>query len=139
MQELRTFVTQHLNLSIATALVIILLIVVEIIRAQRNVVQLNPLEATQLINHEKAIIIDLRSQEAYKTGHLLDAISMSHANFNEKLLEKYKNKPLLFICAQGIESQKFAARFRKQGYNAYTLSGGMKAWIDAGMPIVKKT
>jgi rhodanese-related sulfurtransferase len=140
MQELITFINHHLLLSAVTAIVLLLVLIVEMLRAKRRGAAMTPARVTQMINREQAVILDLRAQEIFRKGHIIDAISMTpqEVQENSKKLEKYKNKPIVLVCAMGMESQKTAALLQKQGYNVCCLSGGMRAWTNAEMPVVKE-
>jgi rhodanese-related sulfurtransferase len=138
MQDIITFLTQHATLSIAIFSIFILLILIETMRAKRHTFNINPTQLTQLINKENAVVIDLRSQEAYRNGHIIGAQHFSINDMKQpaKKLEKLKQKPIIIITQTNPESQKIAAQLLKQGYNAYSLNGGMRAWVDAQMPLV---
>lgn len=139
MQELSKFLTSHPLLSGGILVIFILLTIVEIIRAKRKAVELTPQAATQKINRENAVIIDIRPSDAFKSGHIIDAtlLAPDAIRNNPKLLNKFKTKPLIFVCANGVESQKTAAFWLKSGYNAYSLKGGMRAWGETQLPVVK--
>lgn len=95
---------------------------------------------TQLINRDNAIVIDIRQNEAYHNGHIIGSQSMIPHEIRQhpKKLEKYKGRPLIVVSQSSHESQKIAALLLKHGYNAYSLTGGMRAWIEAQMPLVKE-
>jgi len=139
MQDISTFVSNHLGLSYAFAIVLVLLLIVEALRAKRNTLNIDVSKAIQLINRENAVVIDIRSTAQYQNGHILDALPIpsSELHVAGKKIEKYKNKPIIIVCAAGVSSQKAAASLIKQGYNAYSLIGGIKAWGEANMPIIK--
>lgn len=139
MQDFTQFLSHHPQLSFAVGIIILLLLVVELLRSKRHRISLNATEATHLINHDNATIIDVRAADLYKAGHIIHALNMnpSQAEFSKKL-EKFKNKPLIVICNLGNDSQKTAISLMKAGYNARSLAGGMRAWIQAGMPTVKE-
>jgi rhodanese-related sulfurtransferase len=134
MQEFILFTSQHIGLTMALGVILILLMLLEFIRAKRNTFCIDPLAMTQLINHQHAAVIDLRVEDHYNKGHIIDAVLMPHP----KKLEKYRTRPIIFVCATGLESQKRAAFLRKDGYNAYALTGGMRAWLAADMPTIKE-
>ena len=139
MQDITPFIQNHLSLIIALSVVIVLLLIVELMRARRNAFSMTPTQAVQLINHQEAVVIDLRAKEAFQKSHIVNAVSMPQSELKDpvKKLEKYKSKPIIFVCSTGIESQKIAAALLKQGYNAYSLAGGMRAWLTSDMPIIK--
>lgn len=47
-------------------------------------------------------------------------------------LEKYKNKEIALVCRSGNRSGKATTLLRDKGFNAVNVSGGMKAWRQAG-------
>lgn len=140
MQELSTFISNHLLLSIATAVTLVLLTLIEFMRAKRNTQQLSPTRVTQLINRENAAVLDIRAQEAFKKGHIIGAASLNPQDVREgsKKVEKLKSKPVIVVCETGVESQKIASHLQKQGYDAYSLAGGLRAWREAQLPCVKE-
>ncbi len=140
MQDLTTFIAHHPFLWLAMFILFILLILIEFIRAKRNVFNIGPAKATQMINHDNAAIIDIRSVESFRKGHIIHAVSFLPQEIKTpaKKLEKFKGRTLILICQTGMESQKLAANLLKQGYNAYSLAGGMRAWMEAQMPVVKE-
>lgn len=141
MQDLSQFIARHLGLTYALAITLLALMVIEYLRARRNQVNINTVQAVQLINRQNAVVIDIRADDTFRTGHILDAISLSSADLlnSGKKLEKYKKRPIIVVCNGGMESQKIAAHLLKQGYNAFSLAGGLRAWSDADLPIVKDT
>ncbi len=140
MQELIQFGEKHPLLSIAILVVFALLFIVELLRLNRVRRMISPADATQLINRQRAAVLDLRSKEQFKTGHIIDSTNLSAQELieNPKKLEKFKQKPLVIVCQMGTESQKVAALLTKKGYNSYSIAGGIRAWIAAQMPLVKE-
>lgn len=139
MQDLTFFLTNHALLTAAACAVVILLAIIEFLRLKRQTFNVSVNQAIQLINRENAVIIDLRPQDAYRKSHILDAISIPAADIRDKKkIDKYKTKTLLLVCQNGVESQKIAAFLLKAGYNAYSLSGGIRAWAEANMPLAKE-
>jgi len=140
MQDLTLFIANHLALTYSLAVVLILLLIVESLRAKRNTTTVTTATAVQLINRDNAVVIDLRPQDAYRKGHILDAYALSAKEIQEgsKKIEKLKTKPIILVCSTGQESQKIAALLTKQGYTSYSLLGGMRSWMDADLPLIKE-
>ena len=140
MQDLVTFISQHLLLSLAAVFIFVLIVLIEIIRVKRNVFHITPAKAIQLINRENAVVIDVRPQDAYHKGHVIDAISLSPKDVIEasKKLEKFKIRPIIIVANTGNEAQKMAASLLKRGYNAYSLIGGMRTWNEGQHPLIKE-
>ncbi len=96
--------------------------------------------AVQLINREKAVVIDVCGADEYSAGHVIGAKNVPLADLEARLPGVVKNKalPLIMVCASGPRAARAAAMAKKLGYdNAQVLSGGTKAWSDAGMPVEK--
>ncbi|HOB67040.1 rhodanese-like domain-containing protein [Ottowia sp.] len=101
---------------------------------------LTPAGAVQLINRDKAVVIDVCEPGEYAAGHVVGARSIPLADLEAKLPGAVKNKatPLVLVCASGMRSSRAVAVARKLGYeNAQSLSGGMKSWREANLPIEK--
>lgn len=139
MQEMINFLSNHPILTTIAIVLCGLVFFVEYLRTKGGKFNIPPVQATQLINRNNAVVIDIRNNDAFRKGHIIDAQSLSANEIqqNPKKVEKYKSRPIIIVCGAGNESQKIAALLIKQGYNAYSLAGGMRAWIDAQMPIVK--
>jgi len=108
---------------------------------QRTGAKVSPLQATQLLNQGKALILDVRSEEEFATGHVKDAKNIPLSALKERVgeLEKFKARPVVTVCARGLQSNKAAAILRKNGFEqASSLLGGMEAWQAQGLPISKK-
>jgi rhodanese-related sulfurtransferase len=107
---------------------------------KRNNFRITATQAVQLINRQNAAIIDIRATDSFRKGHIIDAVSLTSKEIMDgsKKIEKFKNKPVIIVCNAGIESQKIAALLLKQGYNAFSLSGGIRAWSEAELPLVKE-
>ena len=101
---------------------------------------LTPAAAVQLINREKAVVIDVCEPAEYQAGHVGGAKSIPLGELESKLPGAVKNKatPLVLVCASGMRSGRAVAIAKKLGYeNAQSLSGGLKSWREASLPIEK--
>ena len=101
---------------------------------------LTPAAAVQLINREKAVVIDVCEPAEYQAGHVGGAKSIPLAELETKLPTVVKNKatPVVLVCASGARSARAVAIARKLGYdNAQSLAGGLKSWRDANLPVEK--
>jgi rhodanese-related sulfurtransferase len=141
MPDFVTFLNNHLALSYTFAAVFFVLLLVEFLRNKRLSFRIAPTRAVQLINHESAAVIDLRQPDEFRKGHIVNAVSMSTTEIQDgsKKLDKFKSKPIILVCQRGLESQKVAAFLLKQGYNVHTLAGGIGAWTDANLPLIKES
>lgn len=100
----------------------------------------SPGQATHLINREDALVVDVREPAEYASGHVLGAKNVPLARLDAAGadLAKRKDKPVIVYCESGERAAKAAAALKKHGFTrVLNLSGGMKAWRDAGLPVEK--
>ncbi|MDB5964415.1 MAG: Rhodanese-like protein [Polaromonas sp.] len=96
--------------------------------------------AVQLINREKAVVIDVSEADEFAVGHVGGARNIPLAQLEEKLPLAVKNKalPVILVCASGARARRAEAMAKKLGYEqAQALGGGLKAWKDANLPLEK--
>ena len=98
----------------------------------------NTLEATQLINHKDALVVDIREPGEFAKGHILNARNVPLAQIDVQAagLIKNKQKSLIVYCDMGRQAGSVTAKLRSLGYeNSVSLSGGLAAWRQAGLPV----
>lgn len=139
MQDILFFLHQHTALSAILIIVLVLLITLEYIKLKQNAKSISPALATQMINHQNAVVLDIRNVEAFSTGHIVNAVSIPLAELENKLkkLEPCKSQPIVIICATGQESPRAAALLTQQGFNTFILANGINGWKAAEMPLIK--
>ncbi|MBC7548702.1 MAG: rhodanese-like domain-containing protein [Polaromonas sp.] len=96
--------------------------------------------AVQLINREKAVVIDVREAEEFATGHVGGAKNVPLDQLEAKLPAMVKNKalPLILVCGTGARAGRAVAVAKKLGYEqAQALGGGLKSWKEATLPLEK--
>lgn len=106
----------------------------------RGIKEVDCVAATQLINHKNALVLDVREDAEYKSGHVLNAKLIPLGKLGERIgeLEKYRDKPVVVVCRSGARSANACALLGKQGYSeVYNLAGGMIAWQKANLPVKK--
>ena len=87
--------------------------------------------AVQLINRERAVVVDVCEPEEYAQAHVNGARNVPVGQFEQRLPEVVKNKtvPLILVCASGARANRAVAIARKLGFEkAQALSGGLKSW-----------
>jgi rhodanese-related sulfurtransferase len=101
--------------------------------------KLSLLQATQLINQNKTIIIDVRDEAQFASGHIREARNIPVKELAKRIgeLDKFKARNVLVVCQTGTQSPKAAATLTKAGFNeVFGLSGGMAAWQAQALPVV---
>ncbi|MFT4242381.1 MAG: rhodanese-like domain-containing protein [Acidovorax sp.] len=101
---------------------------------------LTPAGAVQLINREKAVVIDVCEADEFAAGHVGGAKHIPLNQLEERLPAVVKNKalPVVLVCASGARSNRAVGIAKKLGYeNAQSMAGGLKAWREASLPVEK--
>ena len=101
---------------------------------------LTPAGAVQLINREKAVVVDVCETAEFAAGHVTGAKNVPLGQLEEKLPAAVKNKalPLILVCQSGARSGRAMAIAKKLGYeNVQSLGGGLGAWKSANLPVEK--
>lgn len=101
---------------------------------------LTPTAAVQLINHEKAVVIDICEANEFAAGHVGGAKNIPLSQLENKLSGAVKNKalPLILVCQSGARSNRALGIAKKLGYaQAQSLNGGLNAWRAANLPVEK--
>lgn len=98
---------------------------------------LDTLGATRLINDTHAIVVDVREAGEFASGHLPNARNIPLGELEKRAGELPKGKPVLVCCASGARSGKAVALLGRDGREVFNLAGGIQAWRQAGLPVVK--
>jgi rhodanese-related sulfurtransferase len=96
--------------------------------------------AVQLMNREKAVVIDVSDPEEFALGHMNNAKNVPFSQLGDKLAVQVKNKelPLILVCTSGARSNRAVAVAKKLGFtNVQALAGGLKSWKEANLPLEK--
>jgi len=141
MQRLPEFFANHSSLVLAFVVILGLLIWTLWQSASRGLKKLSPMDATQLINREDAVVLDVRTDGEFKQGHIVNAVNIPQKSIEEQIskLEKYRNRPIITACRNGQTAVGAGNQLRKHGFEqVYNLAGGLTAWEGANLPLVKK-
>jgi rhodanese-related sulfurtransferase len=138
MQQLIEFTMNHWVLVLSFVLVGSLLIY-NLLQGSKG--SLDPSGATDLINHQDAVVLDVRPAADYQKGHIINAINVPSNGFASQLnsLNKYKDRPIIISCRSGSQSQAACQQLRKAGFEkVFNLRGGILAWQSASLPVTRK-
>jgi len=143
MDKILDFTSNHVLLVLALVVSFFVAIFFELRRKASGTINIEAGDAVKLINNG-AVVVDLRSADAYGRGHIVTARSIPHDELEAKAasLAKEKTTPIVAVCDSGISSTRSVNVLRGLGYESvYGLKGGMNGWSQAGLPLVtgKKT
>jgi len=82
-----------------------------------------------------ATLVDVRSAQEWRSGRAPQAKHVPLDRLQTSTAEINKNRPVIAMCASGVRSASAARLLAAQGYQAYSLRGGMGAWRQANEPV----
>ena len=141
MDQLITFTSNNTILVVAIVIVSLMLIHSLVGEKLRGYSSITPVQSTQMINHDDALILDVRESNEYSEGHIINSlhIPLSSLKTRMKDLEKHKSKKVIIACRSGHRSSQACANLKKEGFEqVFNLRGGVMAWESANLPLVKK-
>lgn len=87
-------------------------------------------KAVEILKEENTVIIDVRGEDEYNSGHIKDAINIPLDNISK--IEYDKDMKIILYCATGVRSTEAAKKLSDLGYtNIYNLDGGLLNWGEA--------
>jgi rhodanese-related sulfurtransferase len=98
------------------------------------------LAATHLINTRDALLLDLREAKDFQGGRLPNSLHVPISQLASRSTElaKHVSRPVIAYCDNGSRSRTAGVALANAGFSeVYQLSGGLKAWRDAGLPVEK--
>ncbi len=140
MEKFVYFITNHWILTTLWIGCVIIFLINEFLQSRLTAKSVTPEKAVQLINHQYAIVLDIRSDSAFAEGHILGSEHLPKQHLEKKIknLQKHLEKPIIIVCNLGQDSSKFATELQQKGFvQAVILKGGIQAWKTTGLPLVK--
>jgi rhodanese-related sulfurtransferase len=80
-------------------------------------------------------LVDVREPYEWDAGRLAGArhIELERVAFEAGTIDR--ERPVVFYCRVGARSGMAAYAFRRAGYDAYSMAGGITAWDERGLPL----
>ncbi len=97
-------------------------------------IEVSPQRAKELAG-EGATFIDVREGYERDAGYIAGTRHIELERLASQAESVDRSRPVVFHCRLGVRSAMAASAFRSAGYDAYTMAGGIQAWVDAGLPI----
>lgn len=141
MQEIMQFASNHPILSLAWVVLLVLVIVTTVKGMFSKVKTISRGEATRLINKEDAVVVDVRSRDDFRRGHISGALNVAAAEIkkgNIDELAKHKAQPIIVVCATGQSAGDSAAHLSAAGFERVSvLKEGISGWSGENLPLVR--
>jgi len=141
MDRLIEFITAHPILSFSWIGLFIAVIYLTVKGWLSKVKEITHTEAIALINGQEAIIVDIRSANQFKQGHIANAyniLPIDIKNGSLGAIAKYRERPIIVVCDTGMNALKAATDLYKAGFQqVFTLKEGISGWDSNNLPLVK--
>ena len=140
MHQLLEFAGNHLIL-VGALIAILSLLIYNLAIDMGGKSMVSPQQATELINREDGVVVDVRPMADFNKGHIIRAINIPMSGFQNQLgqVEKYKKKPIIVACRSGAQSSLACKQLQRNGFErVYNLKGGILAWQSKNLPMSRK-
>lgn len=97
---------------------------------------LSPERAAELLGRGQAELIDVREPYEHEAGHIAGARHIPLERLASEAETIPRDHRVVFQCRLGARSAMATRAFRAAGYDAYNMQGGLRAWVDRGLPLV---
>lgn len=141
MHDLLAFIQQHWLLIGLLVAILIAISAVEMIHNQQKLASLTPQALVGLLNRDQCVVVDIRTKNAFKEGHIIQSINLPSATLKQNIdqLTSYTDRSIVVVAEQEVEAMKTAKVISYEGYdNVKILKGGLKAWREENLPMEKK-
>ncbi|MDW6002722.1 rhodanese-like domain-containing protein [Vibrio mangrovi] len=141
MQEYIEFFQQNMILSLAWVGILgaLILNIFKSSTAKYQSISVN--ELTYLVNKENGIVLDIRSKDEFRQGHITDSVNLLPSEIKSGSygsLENQKSTPIIVVCKSGQTAQESANLLAKAGFEKVSLlKNGLVAWNEANLPLVR--
>ena len=108
---------------------------------QQNFENIEVTEFGKLAADSNVVILDVRRSDEFAEGHIKGAILIDQFqnDFVEQAQAKLpKDKTIAVYCRSGRRSANAAGKLADIGYKCVNLKGGILAWKEANMPVIKE-
>ena len=96
---------------------------------------LEPERVAELQRSGEALLIDVRQVEEWERGRIAGSVHIVLEEVTARAGEVPRDRAVVFACRGGGRSAMVADAFRGDGYDAYNMAGGLRAWEQAGLPL----
>jgi rhodanese-related sulfurtransferase len=97
--------------------------------------EMAPARAAELIEAGEAELIDVRRAYEWEAGRIEGARPIELNELTGEAESISRERPVIFYCRSGNRSALAAVAFRQAGWDAYNLAGGLRAWVEQGLPL----
>ena len=87
------------------------------------------IEELEQLDPRTVTILDVRPEDEYRRGTFDGAVSMPMKEIPERMGEIAKEKPMYLLCHTGERSMEYVDFLEQNGYDAWNVEGGYRAYL----------
>ncbi|CAM4046315.1 rhodanese-like domain-containing protein [Vibrio neonatus] len=141
MQEIFDFAHQNMILCVVWVGIIVALVMNIFKSSTAGYTEVDTQAMTMLINRENGVVVDVRTNDEFKKGHITDSVHILPSEIKEGTLgslENRKSDPIIVVCKTGQTAIENANVLAKAGFEkVFVLKHGLSSWSDANLPLVR--
>lgn len=108
---------------------------------QYNITEVSVSDAHEMVEQRRAVVIDVRSREAFNKGHVPNAIAVPVDEMKDRIqsLPIAKTDDIVIYCNDGVSTgPRATAILNEQGFaKAVNVKGGIEGWKAAGFRVTQ--
>ena len=97
--------------------------------------EVTPERTRELLESGEALVVDVREQYEREAGHVDGTRHIEMERLASQAPTLPRDRPIVFQCRLGARSALAAQAFRRAGYDAWSMHGGLQLWHDRGLPV----
>jgi rhodanese-related sulfurtransferase len=103
---------------------------------EKTELEVDPERLARWLEEDRAPqVIDVREIYEREAGHIEGTRHIELGRLSGEAASVERERPVVFYCRVGARSTMAAQAFRASGYEAYSMSGGLRRWADEGRPL----
>jgi hydroxyacylglutathione hydrolase/adenylyltransferase/sulfurtransferase len=98
-------------------------------------VDIGPERVAELHRSGAIQLVDVREPYEWEAGRIPGARHVELERVASQAPTIDRERPVVFYCRIGARSGMAANAFRRAGYDAYSMDGGITVWAQRGLPL----
>ena len=98
-------------------------------------IEVTPERTLELLEGDAALVVDVREPYEREAGHIEGSRHIELERLASQAETLPRDRPIVFQCRLGARSAMAAQAFRRAGYDAWSMHGGLELWHDRGLPV----
>jgi rhodanese-related sulfurtransferase len=97
--------------------------------------EVSPEQAAQALAAGRAQVVDVREPYEREAGHIPGTVHIELERLGSQAPALDRDRPVIFVCRAGVRSLLAAQAFRRAGFEASSMAGGMERWYAERRPM----